>query len=56
MVPYHSPPLREKCPNAEFFLVSIFPYLSVFSPNALKYGPEKKSIIGHFSPVRIYFY
>ena len=43
--------LREKCPNAEFFLVRIFPhsdwirrytpYVSVFSPNPVKYGPEK---------------
>ena len=43
--------LREKCPDTEFFLVHIFPqsnkirrdtkYLSVFSPNAGKYGPEK---------------
>ena len=43
--------LCEKCPNAEFFLVRIFPhsdwirrdmeYFSVFSPNAGKYGPDK---------------
>ena len=43
--------LREKCPHTEFFLVCIFPYsdwirrdtpyLSVFSPNTGKYGPEK---------------
>ena len=49
--------LREKCSDKEFFLVRIFPqldwirrdtplqrdtpYLSVFSPNAGKYGPEK---------------
>ena len=42
--------LREKCPNTEFFLVHTFPrsdrirrdteYLSVFSPNVGKYGPE----------------
>ena len=42
--------LREKCPNTEFFMVRIFPhsdltrrdtwYLSVFSPNAGKYGLE----------------
>ena len=40
--------LREKCPNTEFFLVRIFThlerrdtsYLSVFSPNAGRYGPE----------------
>ena len=46
--------LREKCPNTDFFLVRIFPcldwirtdtsYLSVFSPNARKYGPEKLCI------------
>ena len=30
-------PLREKCPNAEFFLVSRF----IFSPNTGKYGQEK---------------
>ena len=42
--------LREKCPNREFFLARIFPhsdrirrdtYVSVFSPNAEKYGLEK---------------
>ena len=42
--------LREKCPNTELFLVRIFShldwirtgtkYLSVFSSNARKYGPE----------------
>ena len=51
--------LREKCPNTEFFLVRIFPlsdwirtdtpYLSVFSPNAAKCGPEKNSVFGQFS-------
>ena len=44
--------LREKCPNREYFLVRIFPhseYLSVFSPNAGKYGPEKFGHFGHFS-------
>ena len=51
--------LREKCPNTEFFLVRIFPYsdwirkdapyLSVFSPNARKYGPKKNFVFGHFS-------
>ena len=25
------------------------PYFSVFSPNTEKYGPEKKSVFGHFS-------
>ena len=34
--------LREKCANTEFLLVRIFTeYLSIFSPNAGKYGPEK---------------
>ena len=43
--------LREKCPYSEFFLVRIFPhsdwiwrdteYLTVFSPNEGKYGPER---------------
>ena len=35
--------LREKCPNADLFLLSIFLYsdwISVFSPNTGKYGPE----------------
>ena len=50
--------LREKCPNAEFFLNRIFPhldlirrgtpYLSVFSPNAGKYGPEKTPYLDTF--------
>ena len=44
-------PLQEKCPNTDFSLVRIFThsdwirrdtsYLSVFHPNAGKYGPEK---------------
>ena len=43
--------MREKCLNTEFFLVRIFShldwirrdteYLSMFSPNAGKYEPEK---------------
>ena len=51
--------LREKCPNTEFFLVRICPhsdwirrdpeYLSVLSPNAGKYRPEKNYVFGHFS-------
>ena len=50
--------LREKCPNTEFFLVRIFPhsdwiwrdteYLSIFSPNAEKYGPEKTPYLDTF--------
>ena len=57
--------LREKCPNTEFFLVCIFPYLywlrgdilflSVFSPKAGKYRPEKNSVLGHFSRKINYF-
>ena len=53
--------LREKCPNTEFFLVCIFPhldwiqrdtkYLSVFSPNAGKCGPEKTSYLDNFHAV-----
>ena len=53
--------LREKCPNTELFLVRIFPhsdwirrdvYLSVFSPNAGKYGPEITPYLGTFHAVR----
>ena len=50
--------LPEKCLNTEFFLVRIFPhldwiwrdteYLSVFSPNAEKYGPEKSPYLDIF--------
>ena len=53
--------LREKCPNTEFFLVRIFPhsdwirrdtsYLSVFSPNVEKYGPEKTPYLDIFHAV-----
>ena len=48
--------LREKCPNTEYFLVCIFPnsdwkYLSVFSPNAGKYGPEKTPYLDTFHAV-----
>ena len=35
--------LREKCPNAE--------YLSAFSPNARKYGPEKTPYLDTFHAV-----
>ena len=51
--------LREKCPNMEFFLVRVFrhsdwirrdtKYLSVFSPNAGKYGPEKTPYLDTFT-------
>ena len=54
--------LREKCPNTEFFLVRIFPdldwirrdteYLSVFSPNPEKYGPEKTPYLDTFHVMR----
>ena len=50
--------LREKCPNTDIFLVRIFPhsdwirrdteYLSVFGPNAGKYGPEKTPYLDIF--------
>ena len=50
--------LRESCLNTKFFLVRIFPhldwirrdtpYLSVFSPNAGKYGPEKTLYLDTF--------
>ena len=53
--------LREKCPNTELLLVRIFPhsdwirrdtkYLSVFSPNAGKYGPEKTLYLDTFHAV-----
>ena len=53
--------MREKCPNTEFFLVRIFPhsdriwrdteYLSVFSPNVGKYGPEKTPDLDTFYAV-----
>ena len=55
--------LREKCPNNKFFLVCIFPhldwirryteYLSVFSPNAGKYGPEKILYLDTFHDVLV---
>ena len=51
--------LHEKCPNTELFLVRIFPhldwirraYLSVFSPNAGKYGPEITPYLDTFHAV-----
>ena len=58
--------LREKCPNTKFFLVCFFPhshwirrirrdtrYLSVFSPNAEKYGPGKTSYLDTFHAVGV---
>ena len=54
--------LREKCPNKEFFLVRIFlhsdwirrdtEYISVFSPNTGKYGPEKTPCLDTFHVVK----
>ena len=51
------------CPNTEFFLVRIFPhsdwirkdtsYLSVFSPNAGKYGPEKTPYLDTFHAMKL---
>ena len=51
--------LREKCLNTEYFLFRIFPhsdciqrdlkYLSVFSPKAGKYGPEKTPYLTFFT-------
>ena len=56
-------PPREEYPNTEFFLVHIFShsdwirrdtkYLSVFSPNAGKYGPEKTRYLDTFHAVFI---
>ena len=53
--------LCENCPNTEFFLVRIYPhsdwirrdtsYLSVFGPNAGKYGPEKDPYLDTFHTV-----
>ena len=55
--------LREKCPNTELFLGCIFlhsdliwrdtKYLSVFSPNARKYGSEMTPYLDTFRAVRI---
>ena len=58
--------LREKCPNTELFLVPIFPhlewirrdskYLSVFTPNAGKYGPETTPYLDTFHTVCVFGY
>ena len=54
------PSLCEKCPNTEFFLVRISrirtdtPYLSVFNPNAGKYGREKTPYLDTFRAVHLY--
>ena len=57
--------LCEVCPNTEFFLVHIFPhsdwiprdtsYLSVFSPNAGKYGREKTPYLDTFHSVHLFY-
>ena len=46
-------PLREKYPNTKF-LLKFFTYLSVFSPNAGKYGPEKTPYLDTFHTVSTY--
>ena len=51
-------PLREKSPNTEFFPVRIFrteygEYLSVFSPNTEKHGPEKTPYLNTFHAVNL---
>ena len=43
--------LREMCPNTKLFLVRIFPYFSVFSPNTGKYGPEITPYLDNFHAV-----
>ena len=58
--------LREKCPNTQLFLVRIFPhsdwmrrdtkYLSVFSPNAGKDGPEITRYLDTFRAVSNEFF
>ena len=45
-----------KSVQMQSFFWPVFSRISKFSPNAVKYGPEKKSVIRHFSPVRIYIY
>ena len=53
----HHYPLREKCPNTEFFLVRIFLHSDWIrrdtSPNAGKYGPEKTPYFDTFHAVII---
>ena len=58
--------LREKCPKTEFFLIRIFrhsgwiwrdtKYLSVFSPNVGKYGPEKSLYLDTIHAVQCCYY
>ena len=51
-------PLREKCPNTEFFLVRIFPYsYSVNLRIHSEYGKirtRKNSVFGHFSESELF--
>ena len=61
--PFWKMALREKCQNMEFVLVHTFPhwywirrdtpYLSVFSPNAGKYGLEKAPYLDTFHAVLV---
>ena len=46
-ITHKSAPLREKCPNTEFFLVCIF------SPNTGKYGPDKTPYLDTFHAVHL---
>ena len=47
--------LREKCPNAELFLVRIFLYSDwIVSPNAEKCGPEKTPYLDTFHAVNVF--
>ena len=51
--------LREKSPDTEFFLVRMIPHsdwISVFSPNAGKYGPEKTPYLDSFHAVLLFNY
>ena len=47
--------LREKCPNTEFSLVLFLnaEFLSVFSPNAGKYEPEKTPYLDTFHAMHL---
>ena len=64
VLPFTTHSLPKKGPNTEFFLVRIFShsdsirrdteYLSVFSPNAGKYGQEKPPYLNTFHAVTLY--
>ena len=47
----HSHPLREKCPNAEFFLVRVSPHADCPNADAGKCGPEKTPYLDTFHGV-----